>query len=265
MTISARQCRYLQALGIQVWLPRGMRIEAGGMPGAAARVAAEAAASGVSASAGKTPAATSAASATPTAAGAARQTPPPATSDPAWEALRQQVSVCELCELSRSRTQTVFGVGNPNADLMIIGEAPGAEEDQRGEPFVGRAGKLLDAMLRAVGFSREQVFIANILKCRPPENRNPKPEEVASCEPYLQQQIARVRPKLLLAVGRVAAQNLLKSETPIGKMRGRRYQYGADEIPVIVTYHPAYLLRSPREKRKSWQDLQFMLRVYREL
>ena len=182
----------------------------------------------------------------------------------AWETLRRKVAECRLCRLHEGRTQTVFGVGDVNADWMLIGEAPGAEEDRRGEPFVGRAGKLLDAMLQAVGFAREQVFIANILKCRPPNNRDPRPEEVAACSNYLEQQIYTVKPKLILALGRVAAQNLLKTETPIGKMRGKRYHYGDPPVPVVVTYHPAYLLRSPREKRKSWQDLQMAMTIYKE-
>ena len=181
-----------------------------------------------------------------------------------WEALRRKVAECRLCGLHEGRTQTVFGVGDVNADLMLIGEAPGAEEDRRGEPFVGRAGKLLDAMLKALGLDRQQVFIANILKCRPPNNRDPRPEEVQSCENYLAQQINTVKPRLILALGRVAAQNLLKTETPIGKMRGKRYTYGDPPVPVVVTYHPAYLLRSPREKRKSWQDLQLAMNIFNE-
>ena len=181
-----------------------------------------------------------------------------------WEALRRKVAECRLCQLHEGRTQTVFGVGDVNADWMLIGEAPGAEEDRRGEPFVGRAGKLLDAMLQAVGFARDEVFIANILKCRPPSNRDPRPEEVLSCENYLVQQINTIKPRLILALGRVAAQNLLKSETPIGKMRGKRYHYGDPPVPVVVTYHPAYLLRSPREKKKSWQDLQLAMTIYKE-
>jgi uracil-DNA glycosylase len=165
------------------------------------------------------------------------------------------VAVCVRCDLHRTRTQTVFGVGNPNADWLIIGEAPGAEEDRRGEPFVGRAGQLLNSMLQAVGLSREQAYIANILKCRPPGNRDPQPEEVALCSSYLAAQVELIGPRIILALGRVAAQNLLQRSTPIGKMRGQRYTYGETAIPVIVTYHPAYLLRSPQEKRKVWRDL----------
>ena len=180
-----------------------------------------------------------------------------------WADLRQRVEKCQQCELHQGRTQTVFGVGDHNADWLIIGEAPGAEEDRQGEPFVGRAGKLLNSMLFACGLQREQVFIANILKCRPPNNRDPKPEEVSACSSYLKEQIDLLQPKIILAVGRVAAQNLMQTETPIGKMRGQRYQYADTGIPVVVTYHPAYLLRSPREKRKAWQDLQLAMRVYK--
>ena len=188
-----------------------------------------------------------------------------ASDQQAWEDLQAQVAACTKCELHKGRTQTVFGVGNSKAEWLIIGEAPGAEEDKQGEPFVGRAGKLLNSMLRAIGLQREQVYIANIIKCRPPNNRDPKPEEVTCCERYLQQQIAMIKPRIILAVGRIAAQNLLKIATPIGRMRGLRYEYPGTNIPVIVTYHPAYLLRSPREKRKSWQDLQHAMRIYAEL
>lgn len=189
----------------------------------------------------------------------------PVTFPAELDSLKQQVSTCQKCSLHESRTQTVFGVGNPNADWLVIGEAPGADEDKQGEPFVGRAGKLLNSMLLAMGLPREQVFIANILKCRPPNNRDPKPEEVVACESYLRQQIDLIKPKIILAVGRIAAQNLLKVETPIGKMRGNRYTYSESELPVIVTYHPAYLLRSPREKRKVWEDLKIAMRIYKEV
>lgn len=182
-----------------------------------------------------------------------------------WTSLQKTVSNCTLCELHKGRTHTVFGVGDPRADWLLIGEAPGAEEDHQGEPFVGRAGQLLNNMIRAIGLDRESVFIANILKCRPPNNRNPRPEEVTCCEPYLRQQIELIQPKIILALGRVAAQNLLKVSTPIGKMRGQKYVYPGTEIPVLVTYHPAYLLRSPSEKRKSWQDLQMAVKLFRKL
>ncbi len=172
-----------------------------------------------------------------------------------WDELEQMVAACQRCEaLCQSRTQTVFGVGNRDASLMVIGEAPGRDEDIQGEPFVGRAGQLLNAMLKAINLAREQVFIANILKCRPPQNRDPSPEEAAHCRDYLEQQIALVEPDAILVVGRIAAQNLLGSDEAIGRMRGREHAWNG--IPVVVTYHPAYLLRKPSEKRKSWQDLQ---------
>ncbi len=173
-----------------------------------------------------------------------------------WEALEAAVAGCQACELHRSRTHTVFGVGDRNARLMIIGEAPGAEEDRQGEPFVGRAGQLLNAMLRAIGLERGQVFIANILKCRPPGNRNPMPDEVAACAQFLHQQVALVRPQVILAVGGVAAHNLLQTDDAVGRLRRRVHTYGENRIPLLVTYHPAYLLRRPEEKAKAWQDLQ---------
>jgi len=172
-----------------------------------------------------------------------------------WDALQTRVAECRLCDLHQTRTQTVFGVGNRNADWLIIGEAPGADEDRQGEPFVGRAGQLLNAMLRALDLDREDVYIANILKCRPPQNRDPKAEEVAHCMPWLQRQIQLIQPKVILALGRIAAQNLLQTNTSLGRLRGRLHYIDMTPTPVIVTYHPAYLLRSPLEKRKSWEDL----------
>ena len=170
-----------------------------------------------------------------------------------WKGLEQRVLQCQACPLHQTRSNTVFGVGDREADLMVIGEAPGADEDRQGEPFVGRAGQLLNAMLWAIGLKRERVFIANILKCRPPDNRDPRLEEVLQCEPFLRRQLALVQPKVILAVGRVAAQSLLKSQDPVGRMRGRDYRF--EDIPLLVTYHPAYLLRSPEQKAKAWQDL----------
>ena len=169
--------------------------------------------------------------------------------------LKQTVSDCTKCDLHRSRTQTVFGVGHPAAEWLIIGEAPGADEDRKGEPFVGRAGQLLTSMLRAMGLAREEVFIANILKCRPPNNRDPHADEISNCSSYLRQQIELLQPKIILVVGRIAAQSLLNVDTPIGKMRGQKFVYQDTTIPVIATYHPAYLLRQPSEKRKAYQDL----------
>ncbi len=226
---SATRLRYLEAMGIQAWRTRD----------AGAPAAAEPAPSPAPA----------AATAEPEPAGL------PDVSQLDWEALQARVAQCTLCDLHESRTQTVFGTGNRDADWLIVGEAPGRDEDLQGEPFVGRAGQLLNAMLKAVGLERGQVYIANILKCRPPNNRDPRPEEVLRCEPYLMRQIELIRPKLILAVGRIAAQNLLKTDTPIGKLRGRVHRLGDTGIPVVATYHPAYLLRSPQEKRKAWQDL----------
>ncbi len=177
------------------------------------------------------------------------------TGEDAWAALAAKVKTCTLCSLHKTRTQTVFGVGRRDAQLFVIGEAPGADEDRQGEPFVGRAGQLLNAMLRAIGLPRNEVFIANILKCRPPNNRDPQPDEAACCTPYLAQQIALVRPRALLAVGRIAAQWLLQTDTPIGRLRGRVTTYGESNTPLVVTYHPAYLLRSPHDKAKAWTDL----------
>jgi DNA polymerase len=190
--------------------------------------------------------------------------PVPADRLSEWQTLEEQVSACTRCALHQCRTQTVFGTGNRSAEWMIIGEAPGADEDRQGEPFVGRAGQLLNEMLFAAGYRRADVFIANILKCRPPANRDPSADEIGCCQPYLQQQIELIQPKLILAVGRIAAHGLLQTTTPLGRMRGSVHYYGEKEIPLIVTYHPAYLLRSPLEKRKVWEDLQLAKAVYKQ-
>jgi len=239
-----KRLAYLRALGIDVWVLRGQ--ETGDEDAAPHEAGEDYAATREAVAADE----------------AARAAPVPAHAGPAadpsadgWEALRARVSGCTRCALHEGRTQTVFGIGNPAADLMIIGEAPGAEEDRRGEPFVGRAGKLLDEMLRSLGLARDDVFIANILKCRPPGNRDPRPGESAECRPYLRRQIALVRPRVILAVGRIAAQDLLESDEPIGRLRTRAHRFPEADIPVVVTYHPAYLLRSPTQKRKAWQDL----------
>ncbi len=172
-----------------------------------------------------------------------------------WETLKQACLQCTACSLEKTRTQVVFGVGNRHADILFVGEAPGAQEDKQGEPFVGRAGQLLNSMLAAIQLKREDIYIANILKCRPPNNRDPQPEEVALCTPFLTRQIQLIQPKIIVALGRIAAHFLLNTDTPLGKMRGQTYTYTDLAIPLIVTYHPAYLLRSPAEKRKAWQDL----------
>jgi len=203
-----------------------------------------------------------------------------------WPQLEAAVAACRACGLCAGRTQTVFGVGARSADWMVIGEAPGENEDRQGQPFVGQAGKLLDAMLAAIGLSRQSddapesvaasahlagaegqkglkrgVYIANVLKCRPPDNRNPQPDEIAQCEPYLRRQVALVQPKVILAMGRFAVQSLLQTTEPIGRLRGRVHQYQG--VPVIVTYHPAYLLRALPEKAKAWQDLCLAMEVMR--
>lgn len=170
-----------------------------------------------------------------------------------WGALEADVRACMKCSLHTTRTQTVFGVGNRNAQWMFIGEAPGADEDAKGEPFVGRAGQLLNAMIAALGLKREDVYIANVLKCRPPNNRDPQPAEVEQCEPYLVRQIALIQPKLIVALGRHAAHSLLKTDLALARLRGQVLSY--QDIPLVVTYHPAYLLRTPSDKRKAWEDL----------
>jgi DNA polymerase len=173
-----------------------------------------------------------------------------------WTDLASQVATCEACALSQGRTQTVFGVGNKQADLLFVGEAPGFHEDRLGEPFVGKAGQLLTAMLAAIDLTREQVFIANILKCRPPNNRDPDPSEVAAFTSYLKAQIQLLQPKLIVALGRIAAHWLLETNAPLSRLRSQRHTYADSKVPLLVTYHPAYLLRNPRDKCKAWQDWQ---------
>jgi uracil-DNA glycosylase len=231
-----RRFQYLEAIGIDLWVSRRQS----GAPAAAERAA------GVAALARDT-------------------APPPGDSAARWEALRSEVLKCTRCPLHLTRTQGVFGVGPQRADWLVIGEAPGAEEDRRGEPFVGAAGQLLDAMLRAIGLDRRtNVYIANVLKSRPPGNRDPKPEEVAACLPYLVRQIALLQPKIMLAVGRIAAQNLLATDVPLGRLRGQVHRFGELNTPLVVTYHPAYLLRTPADKRKAWDDLKFARSVYQQ-
>jgi len=175
--------------------------------------------------------------------------------------LAAEVAACTRCPLHTTRKNTVFGVGSADAQCMIIGEGPGAEEDASGEPFVGRAGRLLNEMLAAIGVTRESVYIANIVKCRPPGNRDPQAPEITACSRYLKAQIRLVAPKLIVTVGRVAAQQLLGSTAPIGRMRGRLHELDEEQIPVVVTYHPAYLLRSPEQKVKVWNDLKTIHRL----
>jgi DNA polymerase len=199
------------------------------------------------------------------------QTPVPdsiadnAPSEPinSWVALQTEVANCTRCGLCKTRTQTVFGSGNKQADWMVIGEAPGQSEDQQGLPFVGNAGLLLTEMLRAIGLAREDVFITNVLKCRPPGNRDPKPDEIEACRDYLQQQQTLIKPKIILAVGRIAAQALLKTDEPLAKLRGKVHIL--NDTPVVVVYHPAYLLRSLSDKRKAWLDLQLAMQTYNNI
>jgi DNA polymerase len=172
-----------------------------------------------------------------------------------WAALRARVSGCRACGLHEHRTQTVFGTGNPAARWLLIGEAPGAEEDRQGEPFVGRAGQLLDAMLAALGLDRDQVFIANVLKCRPPGNRDPRADEAAACAPFLNRQIQLIDPGIVVALGRISAQRLLDTDAPLGRLRGRVHTLEPGGRPLVATYHPAYLLRKPSDKARAWADL----------
>ncbi|HEY5602901.1 MAG TPA: uracil-DNA glycosylase [Gammaproteobacteria bacterium] len=247
MAIDERQQHYLQAMGIQTWVRREATesvspLVVESMPASSMPVAAD------------------------TVSVAVENVAVPVGDEVHhynWDQLKNAVRQCVACDLHSTRNNTVFGVGNEQADWMIIGEAPGADEDRQGEPFVGRAGQLLNNMLLAIGLKREQVYIANILKCRPPNNRDPRPEEVVKCEKFLERQVALVNPKIILAVGRIAAHNLLKTESSLSQLRGRCFYYGPQKIPVVVTYHPAYLLRSPTEKRKAWQDLLFAQTVSR--
>ncbi len=172
--------------------------------------------------------------------------------------MREEVGECARCKLAGGRTRLVFGVGNPHAELMFVGEGPGADEDVQGEPFVGKAGQLLTRMIEAMGYRREDVYIANVVKCRPPGNRDPEPDEIAACEPFLKAQIAAVRPKVIVALGRFAVQTLLRDPTPITRQRGAWRDY--EGVRLLPTFHPAYLLRNPAEKAKAWADLQLVMK-----
>lgn len=255
--LDARQRAMLAEMGVRVWAPKAASapvvraVEPAESTAAPAPAPMPIAAPSRAAAPGA-----AAAAAVPLAADRGRADPVLAMD---WPALRAAVAACQACGLCRTRQRTVFGVGHERAPLMIVGEAPGEQEDRQGEPFVGAAGQLLDAMLRAVQRDRtatdaeRTVFIANVLKCRPPSNRNPQPDEVARCEPFLARQVALVQPRLILALGRFAVQSLLKTDKPIGQLRGRVHRY--EGVPVVVSYHPAYLLRSPADKGKAWADL----------
>jgi DNA polymerase len=235
---SVRRKKYLKALGIETWALRGSSasLEAPVIAPAEAEIPVQQVEVKVE-------------SASP-----AASIPFSVPSD--WAGLRAMVKDCRKCRLCETRTQTVFGVGPEQAPLLVVGEGPGADEDAQGEPFVGRAGKLLDEMLKAIGRSRKtDTYIANVVKCRPPGNREPAEDEAESCRPYLEQQLRLVKPKLIVALGRVAAQRLLVTDAPLSKLRGAMHTWGPEGTPLMVTYHPAYLLRSPGEKAKSWDDL----------
>jgi DNA polymerase len=239
---------YLAALGLETWVARGKSAPAAAAPREiASAVPVE--------------------SVVPAAPSMRRRSPAPQDDAAAreagfdWPELRARVAACRRCGLCNTRTQTVFGVGNQAAEWLIVGEAPGADEDRQGEPFVGRAGQLLNSMLRAIGLAREQVYIANVLKCRPPGNRDPAANEASECLPYLEQQIALLKPKIMLAVGRIASQNLLRTDVTLGRLRRQVHTFGASRVPLVVTYHPAYLLRTPSDKRKAWEDLKFAREV----
>ncbi len=234
LRMEMRRRQYLDALGITRWEPRQ---------------AVDASPAEVT----ETPTGFTAPTIIPAVAVDLKPSPTSETDSQDWAELEAAVRVCTKCALHKTRTQTVFGVGDRHAQWMFIGEAPGGDEDRQGEPFVGRAGQLLNVILFAIGLKREEVYIANVLKCRPPGNRDPQPEEVAQCEPYLIRQIELIKPRLIVALGRHAAHSLLKTEVPLGKLRGQRLSYHG--TPLIVTYHPAYLLRNPADKRKVWDDL----------
>lgn len=260
--------RYLKAMGIPLWIPKDLAIDSETAPSTEAPVTLTsetlAALPPISKPASSTRAISElfAEPAKPKIIPQANPAKPviashaPDCSQLNWLDLEAAVAACKRCELHKTRTQTVFGTGHQQAHCMIIGEAPGAEEDRQGLPFVGKSGKLLTNMLAAIDIAREDIYIANILKCRPPNNRDPKPEEATSCRGYLERQIALIQPMLILVVGRIAAHNLLQTTTPLGRLRGSVHTLPNSTVPVIVTYHPAYLLRQPTEKRRAWQDLQ---------
>jgi uracil-DNA glycosylase family 4 len=226
---NALRLQYLEAMGIDVWLPRASAHNKHLLSSEAAIDRAE---------------------------------PEIIASTGNWEVLQTEVANCTKCGLCSTRTQTVFGSGNKQADWMLVGEAPGQHEDEQGLPFVGKAGLLLTEMLRAIGLTREEVFITNILKCRPPNNRDPSAGEVESCNEYLQRQQALIQPKIILAIGRIAAQTLLKTDEPLARLRGKVHTL--NNTPVVVVYHPAYLLRSMSEKRKAWLDLQLAIQTVKD-
>ena len=267
MAWDERQQRLLAAMGLRVWSPPAAGAPAAEAPAMAAVADAEASPPVRV----PKPQAVLAAAPAPAPAAALKSPAAGALAGLGWPELREAVAGCRACSLCEKRTQTVFGVGHPQAAWMVVGEAPGEQEDREGEPFVGAAGQLLDRMLAALSLTRaadgevpreQRVYIANTLKCRPPGNRNPTPEELAKCEPFLVRQIELVRPRLILAMGRFAVQALLRSDEPVGKLRGRVHRYQG--LPLIVSYEPSYLLRNPAEKAKAWDDLCLAAEVFEQ-
>ena len=263
MPWTERQREMLREMGLRVWQPAAARVTAAAADARAPVASEPRRAAAIAPVPAPAPHAASAPVSSPVRSvgpSTSTSTPSPTSAGLDWPALREAVADCRACSLCESRKQTVFGVGHAQAHWMIVGEAPGAQEDEQGEPFVGAAGQLLDAMLRALGLSRAdegepaaRVYIANTLKCRPPGNRNPQPEEMQRCEPFLVRQIELVRPRLIVAMGRFAVQALLRTSEPIGRLRGRAHRYQG--VPLVVTYHPAYLLRNLPDKARAWEDL----------
>jgi uracil-DNA glycosylase family 4 len=265
--LTARQQHCLRGIGVRCWRPRA---DSDHNPPATDLVAAEAEVDIAPAIAAPQPGEsrpTTIRVMPPVAATDAVQVPAATPIDIAaldnWDEIIAAIQQCSACELSQNCTQKVPGVGARQADLLIVGEGPGHDEDLRGEPFVGRSGQLLDRMLAAIGIAREQVFITNIVKCRPPNNRDPRSEEAAQCRAYLDAQIRQLQPRLILAVGRVSAHNLLDSKLPVGKLIQHMHQLPGTDIPLKVTYHPAYLLRNPAAKAIAWQDMKLLQRMLR--
>lgn len=262
--IDARRKAYLQAMGIDLWALREPPppVDACAAAPAVVEPPAEPAASASASAAVEEGPAQVPQTGPVDAEGVDRVFSDPSDLD--WPGLEQRVAGCRNCGLCESRTQTVFGAGDQSAGLMLVGEAPGAEEDKRGEPFVGHAGRLLNAMLGAIGFQRGQVYITNVIKCHPAGNRDPHVDELAACQSYLNRQIELIRPRLVLALGAVSAKNLLATDETVAHLRGRVHQHTPTGTPLMVTYHPAYLMRRPGEKAKAWEDLQQVWRRLQE-
>jgi DNA polymerase len=253
--LTERQQHCLKGIGIQSWSERPATLDNRPATGPVVEIAGEPVPQAVENAVVKSPQEVPAEN-------PATRTPAPTSFD-SWDSLIDAIHGCKACELAHNCTQKVPGVGDRQADLLIIGEGPGHDEDLRGEPFVGRSGQLLDRMLAAIGIAREQVYITNIVKCRPPNNRDPKQDEAQQCRAYLEAQIKQIAPKVILSVGRVSAHNLLGSNQPVGKLIQQMHKLPGTEIPLKVTYHPAYLLRNPSAKAIAWQDLKLLHQMLR--